>query len=221
MSASEIGVTFDPACRSCSRLSQFLDQVSVDRPDYFARPVPPFGDPQAEFLVVGLAPGMHGANRTGRPFTGDHAGILLYQTLFDFGFSNAPESTSADDGLELHNCRISNAVKCLPPQNKPLTEEIRNCIPFLRAELTGLPEGAVVLALGKIAHDAVLRAFSLPLSHYRFAHAAEHRIEQLTLLDSYHCSRYNTQTRRLTADMFRAVIGRAREMLNNKGSAGE
>ncbi|VAW75242.1 Uracil-DNA glycosylase, family 5 [hydrothermal vent metagenome] len=213
MSGSETGVIFDPACRSCSRLSQFLDRVSVDHPSYFAQPVPPFGDPQADFLIVGLAPGMHGANRTGRPFTGDHAGILLYQTLFDFGFSSAPESISADDGLELHNCRISNAVKCLPPQNKPLTEEIRNCIPFLREELAGLSEGAVVLALGKIAHDAVLRAFSLPLSHYRFAHAAEHRIEQLTVLDSYHCSRYNTQTRRLTETMFRAVMERAREML--------
>ena len=122
---------------------------------------------------------MHGANRTGRPFTGDYAGILLYQTLFEFGFSSAPESISADDGLVLHDCRISNAVKCLPPQNKPLTEEIRNCNPFLRAELVGLPEGAVVLALGKIAHDAVLRAFSLPLSRYRFAHAAEHDLGRL------------------------------------------
>ncbi len=214
MSASEAGGTFDPACRSCARLSNFLDQVSVDHPDYFARPVPPFGDPQANLLVVGLAPGMHGANRTGRPFTGDYAGILLYQTLFECGFSSAPESTSADDGLVLHDCRISNAVKCLPPQNKPLTEEIRNCNPFLRAELLGLPEGAVVLALGKIAHDAVLRAFSLPLSGYRFAHAAEHDLGRLTLLDSYHCSRYNTQTRRLTGDMFHAVVGRAREMLN-------
>ncbi len=216
MSGSEAGVTFDPACRSCSRLSQFLDQVSVDHPEYFARPVPPFGDPQADFLVVGLAPGMHGANRTGRPFTGDHAGILLYQTLFDFGFSSSPESTSAADGLELFNCRISNAVKCLPPQNKPLTEEIRNCIPFLREELIGLSKGAVVLALGKIAHDAVLRAFSLPLSHYRFAHAAEHQIEHLTLLDSYHCSRYNTQTRRLTEKMFRAVIERTRDIVDNR-----
>lgn len=221
MSGSETGVAFDPACRCCSRLSQFLDQVSADHPDYFARPVPPFGDPDADLLIVGLAPGMHGANRTGRPFTGDHAGILLYQTLFDFGLSNAPESTSVDDGLKLSNCRISNAVKCLPPQNKPLTEEIRNCIPFLREELNGLSEGAVVLALGKIAHDAVLRAFSLPLSRYRFAHAAEHRIEHLTLLDSYHCSRYNTQTRRLTEDMFRAVIERAREMVDNQGNAGE
>ena len=215
MSASETGVAFDPACRSCSRLSDFLDQVSVDHPDYFARPVPPFGDPQANLLIVGLAPGMHGANRTGRPFTGDYAGVLLYQTLFEFRFSSAPESISADDGLVLHDCRISNAVKCLPPQNKPLTEEIRNCNPFLGAELVGLPEGAVVLALGKIAHDAVLRAFALPLSRHRFAHAAEHRLGHLTLLDSYHCSRYNTQTRRLTEDMFRAVVGRAREMLNS------
>ena len=215
MSVSETGVVFDPACRSCSRLSGFLDQVSADYPDYFARPVPPFGDPHANLLIVGLAPGMHGANRTGRPFTGDHAGILLYQTLFECGFSNAPESTSANDGLVLHDCRISNAVKCLPPQNKPLTEEIRNCNPFLRAELDGLPDGAVVMALGKIAHDAVLRAVSIPLSRHRFGHAAEHRLDRFTLIDSYHCSRYNTQTRRLTEDMFRAVFVRAREMLGN------
>ncbi len=215
MSVSESAVVFDPACRSCSRLSGFLDQVSADYPDYFSRPVPPFGDPDANLLIVGLAPGMHGANRTGRPFTGDHAGILLYQTLFECGFSNAPESTSASDGLELYDCRISNAVKCLPPQNKPLTEEIRNCNPFLRAELESLPDGAVVMALGKIAHDAVLRAVSIPLSRHQFAHAAEHRLEHFTLIDSYHCSRYNTQTRRLTEDMFRAVFVRAREMLNN------
>lgn len=214
MSGSDTGAVFDPSCRSCARLSDFLDQVSVDYPDYFARPVPAFGDPEARLLIVGLAPGMHGANRTGRPFTGDYAGILLYQTLFECGFSNAPESIAADDGLLLNDCRISNAVKCLPPQNKPLTEEIRNCNTFLKAELTGLPANAVVLALGKIAHDAVLRALSLPLSHHKFAHAAEHDLGLFTLLDSYHCSRYNTQTRRLTEEMFRAVVDRAREMLN-------
>jgi uracil-DNA glycosylase family 4 len=215
MSGSDAGGVFDPSCRSCVRLSDFLDQVSVDHPDYFARPVPPFGDPEARLLIVGLAPGMHGANRTGRPFTGDYAGVLLYQTLFECGFSSAPESIAADDGLVLNDCRISNAVKCLPPQNKPVTEEIRNCNAFLKAELTGLPENAVVLALGKIAHDAVLRAFSLSLSHHKFAHAAEHDLGRITLLDSYHCSRYNTNTRRLTEEMFRAVVGRAREMLNN------
>jgi uracil-DNA glycosylase family 4 len=214
MYVNDVHSVFDPDCRRCPRLSDFLQQVAIDHPDYHARPVPAFGDPDAKLLVVGLAPGMHGANRTGRPFTGDYAGILLYQTLFEFGFGSLPVSESASDDLRLTGCRISNAVKCLPPQNKPVTEEIRNCNHFLKAELDSLPETAVILALGKIAHDAVLRAFSLPLSHYRFAHAAEHRIGHRILIDSYHCSRYNTQTRRLTEDMFRAVVGRARELTN-------
>ncbi len=206
---------FDAECRRCTRLSDFLDEVSGRHPDYHARPVPAFGDPDADLLVVGLAPGMHGANRTGRPFTGDHAGILLYRTLYECGFSNQPESLSADDPLVLRNCRITNAVKCLPPQNKPTTSEIRECNAFLRAELAGLREGAVVLALGKIAHDAVLRSLGVPLSKYRFTHAAEHAVGPFTLLDSYHCSRYNTQTRRLTDDMFRDVFRRARELLGD------
>lgn len=214
MSTSEAGSGFDPECRRCPRLSAFLEQVGAEHPDYYARPVPPFGDPQARLLIVGLAPGMHGANRTGRPFTGDHAGILLYQTLYAFGFSDRPTSESASDGLQLSGCRISNAVKCLPPQNKPLGEEIRNCNVFLQGELQALPDAAVVLALGKIAHDAVLRACSMPLSACRFAHGAEHRLGGRTLLDSYHCSRYNTQTRRLTEDMFRAVVVRARELID-------
>jgi len=214
MCTSKRPVLFDPDCRECPRLSDFLQQVALDYPDYYAGPVPAFGDPDASLLIVGLAPGMHGANRTGRPFTGDYAGILLYQTLFEAGFGNLPTSVSRDDDLQLSGCRISNAVKCLPPQNKPLTAEIRNCNRFLQAELAAMPSTAVILALGKIAHDAVLRAFSLPLSHYRFMHAAEHRIGQRILIDSYHCSRYNTNTRRLTGDMFRAVVGRARELCN-------
>lgn len=217
MSASDVPLLFDAECKRCPRLSDFLEDVSTQYPDYFARPVPAFGDPDAALLIVGLAPGMHGANRTGRPFTGDYAGILLYQTLYECGFASKPVSESADDGLVLRDCRISNAVKCLPPQNKPVTEEIKNCNRFLREELKTLPENGIVLALGKIAHDAVLRAFSLPLSACRFAHAAEHRIEGLRMLDSYHCSRYNTQTRRLTEAMFRDVVGRAREMLGHSG----
>jgi uracil-DNA glycosylase family 4 len=213
MSANEAQPVFDPGCRRCPRLSAFLQQVSADYPDYHAAPVPAFGDPGARLLIVGLAPGMHGANRTGRPFTGDYAGILLYQTLFDYGFGSQPVSESADDALRLSGCRISNAVKCLPPQNKPLTVEIRNCNAFLQAELRALPPQAVILALGKIAHDAVLRAFGLSLSKYRFGHGAEHRLDEAVLLDSYHCSRYNTQTRRLTQDMFRAVVARARELI--------
>ena len=205
---------FDEGCKRCHRLSSFLDDVSQQYSDYYARPVPAFGDPDAELLIVGLAPGMHGANRTGRPFTGDYAGILLYQTLYDFGFGSRPVSEACDDGLELKRCRISNAVKCLPPQNKPVTAEIKNCNGFLRAELESLPQAAVVVALGKIAHDAVLRARGLPLSRYPFAHGAEHDLHGFLLLDSYHCSRYNTQTRRLSADMFRDIFRRARELLD-------
>jgi uracil-DNA glycosylase family 4 len=215
MSASKAAAAFDPDCRRCPRLSEFLDEVAGEHPDYHARPVPSFGDPRARLLIVGLAPGMHGANRTGRPFTGDHAGILLYQTLFDFGFGSRPVSESADDGLELRRCRIANAVKCLPPLNKPTGQEIRNCNAFLGAELRRSPDASVVLALGRIAHDAVLRACSRPLSAHRFAHAAEHRLDGLTLLDSYHCSRYNTQTRRLTEAMFRDVVARARELIDS------
>jgi len=176
--------------------------------------VPPFGDPHARLLIVGLAPGMHGANRTGRPFTGDYAGILLYQTLYDFGFASQPVSGSADDALVLRRCRVTNAVKCLPPQNKPVTAEIRSCNPFLRAELATVPAGGVLLALGRIAHDAVLRSLAVPLARFPFAHGAEHRLGHLVLLDSYHCSRYNTQTRRLTESMFKDVIRRARELLD-------
>ena len=165
---------FDPDCRNCTRLAGFLDQTSAKYPDYHARPVPAFGDTAARLLIVGLAPGMHGANATGRPFTGDYAGILLYRTLFDFGFSNHPESVSRADGLRLTGCRITNAVKCLPPQNKPQLEEVRNCNRYLHAEIAALPQPAVIVALGKIAHDAVLRALDLRLSAYPFAHAQLH-----------------------------------------------
>ena len=205
---------FDINCRACLRLATFLDQVKIEHPDYHARPVAPFGDPDARLLIVGLAPGMHGANATGRPFTGDYAGILLYRTLFDFGFATAPESRSRDDGLLLRDCRITNAVKCLPPQNKPETGEIRSCNRFLAEELAALPAGAVLLALGTIAHNAVLRAQGLKASAYRFGHAAEHLLPSgLRLLDSYHCSRYNTQTKRLTEPMFADVFRRARSLL--------
>jgi len=201
---------FNLQCRACPRLAEFLDEVHVQQPGYHARPVPPFGDATPKLLIVGLAPGMHGANRTGRPFTGDFAGILLYQTLFDLGLSSAEESTAADDGLELHGVRITNAVKCLPPQNKPETSEIRQCNGFLKHEIASLPADCRLLALGKIAHDAVLIAYGLKLSSLKFAHAAEHELpDGRTLIDSYHCSRYNTQTRRLTPIMFEAVLRKA------------
>ncbi|MCW8883085.1 MAG: uracil-DNA glycosylase [Sedimenticola sp.] len=205
---------FDSECRRCSRLSNFLDQVKTDYPSYFARPVPPFGDQHARLLVVGLAPGMHGANATGRPFTGDYAGVLLYETLYKYGFASKPESLSAADGLKLIDCRITNAVKCLPPQNKPIGSEINTCNQFLTEELKALPEGAVIVALGLVAHNAVLKALGVKLSAFKFAHEAQHTMPGgILLIDSYHCSRYNTQTRRLTPEMFHSVFARARNLL--------
>ena len=202
---------FDPDCRQCHRLSNFLDEVKADHPDYFCRPVPPFGVKQPKLLIVGLAPGMHGANRTGRPFTGDYAGILLYETLNKFGFSNCPESVAADDGLKLKQCRISNAVKCLPPANKPTGTEINTCNAYLAQELAGLRQGTVVLALGSIAHNAILKALGLKLKDYPFGHDKFYSLPTgLVLASSYHCSRYNTQTRRLTEAMFHAVFRRIR-----------
>ena len=209
--------SFNPDCISCSRLASFLQDVRHRHPDYYARPVPPFGDPSARLLIVGLAPGMHGANRSGRPFTGDHAGILLYQTLYKYGFASAPESISIEDGLELHNCRITNAVKCLPPENKPTGPETRTCNTFLRSELGGLPSSSVVLALGTVAHNAVLRAHDAKLSAYKFSHGAVHPIKEgRLLLDSYHCSRYNTQTRRLTTEMFHQIFEKAALLLDQE-----
>jgi uracil-DNA glycosylase family 4 len=205
---------FDPACRRCPRLAAFLDAVKAEHPSYYCLPVAPFGDPKAALIIVGLAPGKHGANRTGRPFTGDHAGILLYQTLFKYGFASAAVSRSADDGLQLLNARITNAVKCLPPENKPLPVEIKTCNQYLKAELALSRSARVILALGSIAHQSALRAFGLPLPQYKFAHAAEHDLGGgRVLLDSYHCSRYNTQTRRLTTPMFEAVLERARDLV--------
>ena len=158
---------------------------------------------------------MHGANRTGRPFTGDHAGILLYQTLYEFGFSNGSESMAPDDKLQLHDSRITNAVKCLPPDNRPVGAEINTCNSFLANELKTLPQNSVVLALGGIAHRAVIRAMGLRQAGFRFGHAVEHPIAgYFLLLDSYHCSRYNTNTGRLTTEMFRAVFARARQLLD-------
>ncbi len=205
---------FDPGCRRCTRLANFLDEVRTRHPGYHCAPVAPFGSAAPRLLIVGLAPGLHGANRTGRPFTGDHAGILLYRTLHAHGFATRPESLSLDDGLRLRDCRITNAVKCLPPANKPLPAEIRRCNPFLVAELEALPTGAVIAALGTIAHAAVLRALSVRQGAARFAHGAEHALPGgRVLLDSYHCSRYNTQTRRLTPAMFDRIFARARHLL--------
>jgi uracil-DNA glycosylase family 4 len=213
-----MSISYDPNCRRCPRLAAFLDAVQIEHPGYFCRPVPAFGDPKARVVLVGLAPGKHGANRTGRPFTGDHAGILLYSTLHRFGLASSPESTAADDGLALLGARITNSVKCLPPSNKPLPAEIKLCNGYLKSELAHSPEARVILALGAIAHAAVLRACDLRGGDYRFAHAAEHALTGgRVLLDSYHCSRYNTQTRRLTASMFEAVVERAVTLARGQG----
>jgi uracil-DNA glycosylase family 4 len=233
--------SFSAECRKCPRLASHLDEVKANYPAYHARPVPPFGDAAPRLLIVGLAPGMHGANRTGRPFTGDFAGILLYRTLHKFGFASHEGSDSPDDNLQLMDCRITNAVKCLPPQNKPEPSEIRSCNPFLAAEIAVFRKegGIAILALGAIAHQAVLLALKLRLKDYPFEHGAVHALATvsgrvadpaansmagamagdelasgLSLYDSYHCSRYNTQTRRLTADMFEQVFVKIRDGLD-------
>ncbi|TCJ18145.1 uracil-DNA glycosylase [Parasulfuritortus cantonensis] len=202
---------FDAECAACPRLAEFLATTRRVYPDYFCRPVPPFGDPDPRLLIVGLAPGLHGANRTGRPFTGDFAGQLLYETLHEFGYADRPVSVAADDGLSLSGCRITNAVKCVPPGNKPEPAEIRRCNGFLQAEIASLQETARVLALGQVAHGAVLRALGLKASQFPFGHGGRHVLpDGRRLYDSYHCSRYNTQTRRLTPAMFKAVFASIR-----------
>ncbi len=203
---------FDLHCRKCPRLSNFLDEVGEKHPHYHARPVAPFGDDAPSLLVVGLAPGMHGANRTGRPFTGDHAGILLYETLHRHGFSSSPVSEPGDD-LHLADCRITNAVKCLPPANKPETSEIRTCNAYLSSEISELKDGAAILALGTIAHNAVLAAIGKKAKEHPFGHGRVHALGRWMLYDSYHCSRYNTQTKRLTAEMFGEVFSSIRNHL--------
>ena len=204
---------FDADCTQCARLAGFLRELRQCHPHYHNRPVAPFGDDHARLLIVGLAPGKHGANATGRPFTGDHAGILLYRTLHKFGLASTESSRTADDDLRLSGCRITNAVKCLPPENKPTGAEIAQCNAYLATELSGLPPAAVVLALGGIAHRAVLRAKRLPQAAYPFGHGCEHRLPDATrLVDSYHCSRYNTQTGRLTQAMFEQVVQRCTDL---------
>ena len=210
---------YDIDCRRCPRLSSFLDEVHEANPEYFCRPVPPFGDAAARLVIVGLAPGMHGANASGRPFTGDFAGILLYATLHKFGFASHPQSVSADDGLRLAGTRITNAVKCLPPANKPLPAEIRECNAYLAAELSALPEGAAILALGRIAHDATLLALGVAARAFPFTHGVKHDVGRgVALFDCYHCSRYNTNTGRLSIAMFEAVFAEVARHLGVRAS---
>ena len=216
--ATRLSPIYDAACRRCVRLASFLDDVRAAHPAYRCLPVPPFGDPAARLVIVGLAPGLHGANATGRPFTGDYAGILLYETLHAYGYASSPLSRTADDPIALDDCRITNAVKCLPPANKPLPGEMRNCNDYLTADLALVPPGGAVLALGRIAHEATLLALGYRRNHFAFAHAARHALANgRAIFDSYHCSRYNTNTRRLTGPMFHSVfnaiadhLGRAR-----------
>ncbi len=207
---------FDIECCSCPRLSSFLRDIRSDYPNYHARPVPAFGDNKPKLLIVGLAPGMHGANASGRPFTGDHAGIILYKMLYKHGFSNKPTSTDLNDGLKLKHCRITNAVKCLPPANKPVGEEINTCNRYLVEELKIIDKKAVILCLGLISHKAVIKALALKQSDYPFKHAKFYNLEDgRQIVDSYHCSRYNTQTKRLTESMFSNVFKEIRQQIKN------
>ncbi|SJM93087.1 Uracil-DNA glycosylase superfamily [Crenothrix polyspora] len=208
---------FDQECTQCDRLADFLCDVKQQHPSYHARPVAPFGDPNAQLLIVGLAPGMHGANATGRPFTGDYAGLLLYETLYEFGYSNQILSESLHDGLALKNCRITNAVKCLPPQNKPTGAEINQCNHFLATELNALPKPAVILALGTVAHQAVLKGYQRKAASATFGHNAQHSLDHgRFLVDSYHTSRYNMNTKRLTKDMFTEVFRTIGRLLDSQ-----
>jgi uracil-DNA glycosylase len=204
----------DRDCPLCPRLAEFRGQARAKQPDWFNSPVPSFGDASARLLIVGLAPGMQGANRTGRPFTGDYAGDLLYATLLDYGFAKGSYQARPDDGLSLVDCRISNAVRCVPPQNKPLPAEINSCRPFLAATLVAMPRLRAVVALGRVAHDSVVKMLKLRSSAAPFAHGAMHQAGHLKLYDSYHCSRYNTNTGVLTREMFRKVFAKVKADLD-------
>ncbi|MBN8521558.1 MAG: uracil-DNA glycosylase [Alphaproteobacteria bacterium] len=193
-------------CPICPRLVAYRQKNRAAYPNRHNAPVPPFGTLDSALLIVGLAPGLQGANFTGRPFTGDWAGDLLYATLIDYGWAHGVYQERADDGLTLMNCRITNAVKCVPPENKPTGDEISNCLPFLKNEIAAMNNLKVILSLGLVSHNAVLKALGQKASAYKFAHGAMHHIGDVLLIDSYHCSRYNTNTGRLTERMFRDVF---------------
>ncbi|MGA9091492.1 MAG: uracil-DNA glycosylase [Bradyrhizobium sp.] len=201
-------------CPLCPRLAAFREATRAREAEWFNSPVPSFGDPDARLLIVGLAPGLQGANRTGRPFTGDFAGDLLYATLLEYGFAKGVYQARPDDGLTLIDCRISNAVRCVPPQNKPLPSEINSCRPFLSATIETMPRLCAIVALGRVAHESTLKALGLRSSAAPFAHGAIHQAGVRKLYDSYHCSRYNTNTRVLTPEMFRNVFARVRADLD-------
>lgn len=199
-------------CPYCPRLVALRLSLRSRHPDWFNAPVPSFGDPGARLAIVGLAPGLNGANRTGRPFTGDYAGDLLYRTLIDLGLASGEYGARPDDGLMLNGCLITNAVRCLPPANKPTPEEINTCRPFLSGQIDALPAVRAILALGRVAHESVVRSHGGRLKDFPFAHGAAHDLPGgIRLFDSYHCSRYNTNTRRLTEEMFISVMTAARD----------
>lgn len=204
----------DRDCPLCPRLVAFRGANRAREPLWHNAPVPPFGDITARLLIVGLAPGMQGANRTGRPFTGDYAGDLLYATLLEYGFAKGTYQARPDDGLKLVDCRIANAVHCVPPQNKPLPVEISTCRQFLAANLATMPKLRAIVALGRIAHDTVLKPLNLKASQAPFGHGAVHQAGAFKLYDSYHCSRYNTNTGVLTPDMFRSVFAKVKAELD-------
>lgn len=203
-------------CDLCPRLYAFRQKNRQAFPEKFNAPVPSFGQIDAPLLIAGLAPGLKGANFTGRPFTGDYAGDLLYDTLLKYDFATGQYQARPDDGLNLKQCRIANSVKCVPPENKPTTQEMANCRTFFESELQEMNNLKIILALGKIAHDSVLKVFGQTLSAYKFGHGHAHDLPGgITLIDSYHCSRYNTQTRRLTTEMFEDVISRCRRKMDS------
>jgi uracil-DNA glycosylase family 4 len=200
-------------CPLCPRLVGLREELRGEYPHWWNAPVPAFGDPIAWLCIVGLAPGMHGANRTGRPFTGDHSGVLFFQTLARFGLTRGAYDARSDDGVALDGVIVCNAVKCLPPQNKPTPDEVRTCRSFLKAQIDALAKARVFVALGQIAHQSAVKALGGRLPKARFGHLAEHRMpDGRVLLDSYHCSRYNQNTGRLTPAMFEAVFARALEL---------
>jgi uracil-DNA glycosylase family 4 len=207
-------------CQICPRLAAFRASNRAAHPNFRNAPVESWGSGEARLAIVGLAPGLRGANRTGRPFTGDYAGDLLYATLLEFDFARGVYDRRPDDGLTLNDCAIVNAVRCVPPENKPTPAEIAACRPYMLGALQALPRLGAIVALGRIAHDSVIKAFTLRASQYRFAHGAKHALARpaLALFDSYHCSRYNTNTGRLTPEMFRAVFAAVRDHLGTPES---
>jgi uracil-DNA glycosylase family 4 len=210
----------DRECPFCARLLAFREAYRIEEPGWFNAPVPSFGPAEARLLIVGLAPGLKGANRTGRPFTGDFAGDLLYATLQSFGFATGTYASCADDGLKLVDCRITNAVRCVPPENKPTPAEIKTCRPFLDETIAAASALVAIVALGRIAHDSVVQSLGHKRSELPFAHGREHVLPDygsrgVTLFDSYHCSRYNTNTGVLTAEMFQSVFARVRMKLDS------